>query len=406
VKIENIAARRKAFETSMDDRVRAEQAYGHDALGDEVLLGDPSEMVLPAAAPETGDRRVGKPRLRNRLLLGGLVVLLVAGLFLYLRGGRYEATDDAAVMAGQGAVAANVSGPVIAIAVHENQSVKAGQILFRIDPQPYQAAVDEAAAQLADARAQVESRRATYQQGEAGVQAAQARLAYAISEAARQKELLAEGISSQNQYDQAVLAVETARQDVQTSTQQAASVRAQLTGDAAAPTDRQPAVQAAQAALDRARLNLGYTIVRAAQDGIVTRVDQLQPGNYVAASKPVFTLVGRRIWIEANFKESQLHYMRIGQPATVTIDAFLGRTLNAHVVSFSPGTGNSFSLLPAENATGNWVKVVQRLPVQLDFDRLPADLPTLHAGLSAQVSVDTGHVRHIFGGGESAAPAR
>jgi membrane fusion protein, multidrug efflux system len=392
----------------MDDRVRGGQAYGHDAIGDELLVDDvPEAPPAPLAADGGRPGRTGKTRLRAWLLIGGLVVALVAGLAFYLHGGRYESTDDASLQAGQGAVAANVSGQVIAIAVHENQIVKAGQLLFRIDPRPYQAAVDQATAELADARAQIQSRRANYQQGQAEIQAAQARLAYATGEAARQKQLLAEGISSQNQYDQAVLAVQTARQTVQTSTQQAASVKATLSGDVSLPADRQPAVQAAQAALDRAKLNLGYTTVRAAQDGIVTRVDQLQLGDYVAASKPVFTLVGRRIWIEANFKESQLHYMRVGQPATVTIDAYPGRTFTARVVSFSPGTGNSFALLPPENATGNWVKVVQRLPVELDFDRLPTDLP-LHAGLSAQVSVDTGHVRHLFGSNarSEAAPAR
>jgi membrane fusion protein (multidrug efflux system) len=379
------------------DRVRGEQPYGHDAIGDEILLADALDAPAPATSLRAG---IGRSRLRARLLIGGLLVLLAAGLIFYLDGGRYETTDDATVQAGQGAVAANVSGPVVAIAVHENQPVTAGQILFRIDPRPYQAAVDEAAARLADARTQVAARQASYHQGEAQIEAAQAQLAYAAGEAARQKQLLAEGISSQSQYDQAVLAVQTARQGVQTSTQQAEGVKATLSGDVAAPAARQPAVQAAQAALDQALLNLGYTTVRAAQDGVVTHVDQLQPGNYVTTSKPVFMLIGKHVWIEAEYKESQLDYMRVGQPANVSIDAYPGRTLTAHVTSFSPGTGSSFALLPAENATGNWVKVVQRLPVQLDFDAPPADLP-LHAGLSVHVSVDTGHVRHLFGAATS-----
>jgi membrane fusion protein (multidrug efflux system) len=122
----------------------------------------------------------------------------------------------------------------------------------------------------------------------------------------------------------------------------------------------------------------------------------LPVGAYVAASRPVFTLVGERLWIEANFKENQLNYMRLGQAATIKVDAFPGLRLTGHVSSFSPGTGNSFALLPAENATGNWVKVVQRLPVEIDLDRIPADVP-LHAGLSAEVVVDTRHVRSLFG---------
>jgi membrane fusion protein (multidrug efflux system) len=375
----------------MDDRGRGDQHYGHDALGDEVLL-DPAAEAAPVPAERAGTSRT---RLRAVLLLGGLAVLLLAGLTVYLRGGRYEATEDATLKAGQGAVAANVGGQVIAVLVHENEAVRAGQILFRIDPQPYRTAVAEAEARLADVRAQIGSRRADYHEGEAGIETARARLAFARSEAARQKDLLAEGISSQNQYDQAALAVQTGEQAVNNALQQAAGVRATLSGDVATPTDRQPMVEAAQAALDRARLDLGYTEVRAAQDGTVTRVDQLQVGNYVAPARPVFTLVAKHLWVEAEFKESQLHYMRVGQPATVTIDAFPGVTIPAHVASFSPGTGNSFALLPAENATGNWVKVVQRLPVELDLDAVPAGMP-LHAGLSADVSVDTGHVRHLF----------
>jgi membrane fusion protein (multidrug efflux system) len=381
---------------STDDRARGGHEYGHDVVGDELLSVAPEPLAIEAAAAQPARSTDGsRARLRNPLLLAGLVVLLVAGLLFYLNGGRYETTDDAFLLAGEAAVASNVSGQVVAIEVRENQAVRSGQVLFRIDPRPFQIAVDAAAAQLADARAQVAARRASYQQGRAEVQAAAARLAYAVSEAARQKRLLAKGISSQDQYDQAALAVQTGRQAVQTSTQQAESVRAMLSGDVALPTERQPAVRAAQAALDRAELDLGYSVVRATQDGIVTRVNQLQLGNYVSASRPVFTLVARHVWVEANFKESQLRHMRIGQSAIVTVDAYSDRPLRAHVSSFSPGTGNSFALLPAENATGNWVKVVQRLAVDLEFDRVPADL-ALHAGLSASVSVDTLHVRHLF----------
>ncbi|WP_431312162.1 HlyD family efflux transporter periplasmic adaptor subunit [Sphingomonas immobilis] len=344
-----------------------------------------------------------KSRLRAGLLILGLLVLVIGGAWFYLSGGRYESTEDSSLQAGQGAVAANVSGQVITIEVHENQPVKAGQVLFRLDPKPYQAAVDEAQAKVADARAQIHSKRADVRQGEAQVGAAQAQLTYAIGEAARQKQLLSEGISSKSQYDQAVLAVQTARQAIATAAQQTQSVRAAIGGGVDVAEGNQPSVQAALAVLERAQLNLGYTVVRAPQDGVVTRVNQLQVGNYVSAAKPVFTLVGKHVWVEANFKESQLRYMRVGQPATVKIDAYADRPLRGHVKSFSPGTGNSFSLLPAENATGNWVKVVQRLPVEVEIDNPPADL-LLHAGLSAEVSVDTGHVRHLFGGATQVDP--
>ncbi|WP_294191306.1 HlyD family secretion protein [uncultured Sphingomonas sp.] len=363
-----------------------------ETLSDSVPVTEPAPVVEAADEPRTR-----RNRLRLPLLIAAPILAVVLGLYFYLSGGRYQETDNGYIQAGLVPVSASVSGPVVAVLVRNNQRVRAGDVLFRIDPAPFQAAVDEAAAELANARTQVSSTRASYREGEAALAAARARLAYAEREAARQKSLLAEGISSQNQYDQAVLAAQTARQQIQTSVQQNAGVAATLTGSVDAPTAVQPAVQRAQAALERARLNLGYTVVRAAQDGIVTKVDQLQRGSYVTASKPVFTLAGTRMWVEGNFKEDQLNHMRVGQPATFHVDAFPDLKLTGRLTSFSPGTGNSFALLPAENATGNWVKVVQRLPVEFSIDRLPPNVP-LHAGLSVEVSVDTGHKRHLFGG--------
>jgi membrane fusion protein, multidrug efflux system len=351
----------------------------------------------PAASMPPVEQRDMRRRLRLPLLIAAPVVALIAVFVLYLHGGRYETTDNAYFQSGLGQIAPNVGGQVIAVAVRDNDRVKAGQVLFRIDPAPFQAAVDEAQAALADARTQVSSLQANYAQGQAELKAAQDQLAYAEREAARQKSLLAEGISSQAQYDQARLAAQNAAQGIETSRQKNASVAATLSGRVEGPVDRQPAVQRAQAALDRARLNLSYTVVRAVQDGIVTKVDQLQPGDYVAAGKPVFTLAGTHIWVEANFKENQLDHMRVGQKATFKVDAFPDLDLTGRLRTFSPGTGNSFALLPAENATGNWVKVVQRLPVEFELDRVPADVP-LHAGLSVEVTVDTEHRRHLFGG--------
>ena len=358
-------------------------------------------IAPPASVPPA---RTSRERMRLPLLLAAPILAVIVGLVVYLHGGRYETTDNAYFQTGLGQVAANVSGQVVAVEVHDNQRVKAGQVLFRIDPAPFQAAVDEMQAALADARTQVSSLQANYAQGQAELAAAQAQLGYATREAARQKQLLAEGISSQAQYDQARLAAQTAEQGIQTARQKNAGVAATLSGRVDAPADEQPGVKRAQAALDRARLNLSYTVVRARQDGIVTKVDQLQVGDYVTAARPVFTLAGTRIWVEANFKESQLDHMRVGQPATFAIDAFPELRLRGRVATFSPGTGNSFALLPPENATGNWVKVVQRRPVELSIDHRPAAGP-LHAGLSVEVTVNTGHQRHLFGSGSAAAPA-
>jgi len=363
-------------------------------------MSNRSKWDDPAAIPSAVDAEITsadrRARLRMPFLLAAPVVLVIAILYFYLTGGRYESTDNSSLQTGQVAITANVSGTVIAVEVNENQVVKPGQVLFRINPDKFETAVAEAAGQLAAARANVGSLRADYSENAADLAAAEARLAYAQGEAARQKSLLREGISSQAQYDQAVLDVRTAREAIGAARAKTESVRATLSGNVDAPADSQPAVRQALAAYRRARLALGDTVVRAPQEGVVTRVHQLQVGSYVTASRPVFVMTGTRFWVQANFKENQLRYMRVGQPATVDIDAFPGRELKAHVASFSPGTGNSFSLLPAENASGNWVKVVQRLPVEIALDEIPRDLP-LHAGLSADVTVDTGHRRHLFG---------
>jgi membrane fusion protein (multidrug efflux system) len=359
-----------------------------------------SEDAQQSEPAEEKEPRSLKRRLRLPLLLAAPVLLAIGALAFYLHGGRYESTDNAYVQSGLVSITPSVSGHVIEVDVHENQVVHKGDVLFRIDPGRFETVLNSAIAQLAGARTQVASDRANYAAAQAKVHAAQAQLEYARREAARQKELLAEGISSQNQYDQAALAVKTASQAIGTAQGEAASIAASLSGEVNAPAANQPAVRQANAAVADARLNLGYTIVRAPQDGIVTKVTQLQVGDYVTAGKPVFTLVGQHVWIEANFKENQLQYMRLGQPATVEVDAFPDHALKAHVASFSPGTGLAFSLLPPENATGNWVKVVQRLPVELELDRVPAGLP-LHAGLSADVTVDTRHRRHLFGSGNA-----
>jgi membrane fusion protein (multidrug efflux system) len=362
---------------------------------------DPATHTAAAATPAgVAIRKRGR---RRWLLLLVPVVAAVVALLLYLHGGRYQTTDDAYLQTGLAQVAPNVGGPVVSRAVHDNQQVHAGDELFRIDPAPYRTAVDAAQAQLADARAQVEALRASYRQGDATLATARERLVYAAREADRQQALLAKGIASRAQLDQALLDERLARAAIETGVQQNAGVGARLAGGPDVPAADQPAVRSAQAALDRARLNLSYTVMRALQDGTVTRVDDLQVGNFVTAGRPVFALAGRHVWVEANFKESQLHYMRAGQRATVRIDAFPDRSFPAHVRSFSPGTGNSFALLPPENATGNWVKVVQRLSVILELDAVPAGLP-LHAGLSVEATVDTGHVRHLLGPDTTATP--
>ena len=335
-------------------------------------------------------------KLRLPLLLMAPIVVLVGALYFYLSGGRYESTENASLQTGQVGIAPDIDGKVFSIEVRENQRVVKGQVLFRIANDTPLAAVAEAEARLAAARTEISSKQEDYRAALSDVQAAEARFAFAQGEASRQRSLLGEGISSRAQSDQALASARTAASGVAAARAKAESLRAELSGSVDGSLDNQPAVREATAALQRAQIRLGNTVVRAPQDGIVTRVNQLQVGSYVVTGRPVFVLTGLRFWVQANFKENQLRYMRVGQPATVEIDAFPDHDLKGRVASFSPGTGSSFSVLPAENATGNWVKVVQRLPVEITIDHVPAGLP-LSAGLSVSVEVDTGHKRHLFG---------
>jgi len=334
-----------------------------------------------------GQRETLLRRLRWPLILGGpLLILLIVGWFV-LTGGRFQSTDNAYVQIAKVPVAPSIAGRVTDIYVKENQFVRRGTLLFRLDSRDYQANQAAAAAQLAQAQQQVQAQRAAYQQAQANVQAAQATADFMASEQTRQRRLAAAGVASQQQVSQAVHNAAQARAQLAAAQQQAAEALANLGGDPKAPISSYPAVMQAQANLQRAKLNVSYTDVYALSDGVVTRVEQLPVGTYLNASQTAFWLLSGTPWIEANFKEDQLAHMRVGQPVSIRVDAYPDADLKGHVASFSPGTGSAFSALPAQNATGNWVKVVQRLPVRIDFDKPPPGMAA-RAGLSAKVKVD------------------
>jgi membrane fusion protein, multidrug efflux system len=350
-------------------------------------MNDSTNTTTNNSAPAVEQTRAQK--LRKPIMIGGVVLIVGIAAWFYLAGGRYESTDDAYINAARVSISTNVPGRVVELRVHDNQRVRKADLLFKIDPRPFQIKVDEARAKLSNARLQIDAMKATYRQKQSEFRSAQDTLAYEKRESDRQTRLLSSGISSQAQVERAVHARDAAAQAAAAAQQEIASTVANLGGDPSIDPDKHPSVMQAKAELDRAELDLSYTTIYAPDDGVVTQVEKLQVGDYVNAASPVFALVATHdLWVEANFKEVQLAKMREGQIATVKIDTYGDRTFKGHVVSISPGTGAQFSVLPAQNATGNWVKVVQRLAVRVEIDDGDRDHP-LFAGLSATVKVDT-----------------
>ncbi len=328
------------------------------------------------------------------MLAGPIVVALAAGWW-YLTTGRYVETDDAYIQAAKTMISPDVAGRVIEVAVKDNEQVKKGQVLFRFDPITYQLTVDRDKAELAAARLQVNALKATYRQKLADEQGAEDTLAYQQREYDRQKRLVGSGVASQAQFDLAQNGLEVARQRVASTQHDIGNTLAQLGGNPDIPIDDHPMVQRAKAALGIAQVDLRDTVIRAPEDGTVTKVEQLQVGDYITAATPVFSMMSNNVWVEANFKETELTHMQPGQTATVEVDTYPGVDFTAKVASLAPGTGLTFSLLPPENATGNWVKVVQRLPVRLTLDNTDHDHP-LRAGMSVTVDVDTQYRRPML----------
>jgi membrane fusion protein (multidrug efflux system) len=327
-------------------------------------------------------------------MLAAPAAAAVVGAFMYLAQEQYVATDDAFVRAAKVTINARVSGQAVEIAVRDNERVRQGQVLFRIDPEPYQIAVDQAEARLGSARLQIDSLKATYRQQQAELQSAKESASFDQHEFDRKRMLVASDFTPRAVYERAETDLKVARHRMTSIEQQIANTVVALNGDPDIDADRHPTVRAARAQLDRARLDLSYATVRAPDDGIVTKVDDLQIGGFVNAGASTFSLMSSRdVWIEANFRETGLTHMQPGQQATIDVDAYPDRKFKAHIVSMSPGTGSDFSVLPPENATGNWVKVVQRLPVRLELDDADPTRP-LFSGISVTARVDTGHRRN------------
>ncbi len=329
-----------------------------------------------------------KRRWRTPLMLAVPILVLAIGAFLWLTSGRYVSTDNAYLQQDKVAVSGEVGGRVVSVDVRENQPVKAGDVLYRIDPEPYRIAVAQAEAALASARLQVSQLRETVAEKGADVGSAQADLTLAQSQFQRQEQLLKDGFTTRANYDGARAALDAAREKVAGTRAATANARVALGNTTSGSVDSHPLVRSARAQLEKAKLDLGRTIIRSPADGIVSQSTKLLPGQFtVQGVSNVSVVLSGQPWVEANFKETDLENMRVGQPATIKLDAYPHHPLNAVVMSIGAGTGSTFAVLPTQNATGNWVKVTQRVPVRLRINDKP-DF-ALIAGLSSKVTVDT-----------------
>jgi len=357
-----------------------------------------SVRVFRAGPDETGTappRRDLRRWLRPILMLGGVLAFIVAGGAWWLQGGRYAGTDNAYVQADKLLIATDVSGIVQRIAVQEGEQVAAGQVLFQLDPAPFQHAVDGARAQLAQTALTLRAMQEDYSRIQRDIAAQEAAVQLAQAQFERQAQLVNTNAVSRAAYDQARFGLMQAQQQLAGLRAEAAVQLAKLGGEVEAPVEQHPQYLQAQAELAEAERKLAHTTVRAPFAGVVTQVPQLQPGQYLAAATPAFALVSTgTVWVDAMPKETDLTYVRPGDPVTVTVDTYPGRVWEGTVESISPASGATFSVLPAQNASGNWVKVVQRIPVRIRVEQ-PEDAPRLRAGMSAVISIDTGHQRHL-----------
>lgn len=335
-------------------------------------------------------------RLKRLVLLVIIPLIAVSGVALaYLKGGRYVETDNAYVKADKIAVSADVSGTIKEVLVQENQKVAAGQPLFRIDTASFQVAVDKAEAALSQVRTDLAALKATYRGKQAEITLAKTKYVFARKELGRQADLVKKHFVSASKFDDAAQSAELARQQITALELDLKRIAQMLGGSVNSPIERHPSYRAALAELEQAKLNLEHTLVRASLPGTVSNPPK--PGQYIAAGGMAMALVvGGKLWIEANFTETDLTYVRPGQPATVKVDTYPNVVWKGSVASLSPATGAEFSVIPAQNATGNWVKIAQRVPVRIKLEITP-DMPQLRAGLSSEVEIDTHHHRRFLG---------
>jgi membrane fusion protein (multidrug efflux system) len=354
-----------------DPRLPAGKAE-HDAT-------TPIEVVT---APLRERRRWG----RVALMVSVPLLIALGGSYIWLTSGRYVSTDNAYVRQDMISISPDVTGRIVSVNVHENQRVKTNDVLFQIDPEPYRIALEQADAALASARVQVSTLATDTGSAAADIASANADIALAEATYDRQASLMKRGFTTRASFDAAAHEVAAARARLATAQASAAKAHSQM-GSGTRTSGVPAAIQAARADRDKAALSLARTVVRAPKDGIISQTSRLQIGTITPSGVPAVSLVvSQAAWIEANFKETDLNHMAVGQPAEITFDAYSGVKLCGHIASIGAGTGSEFSVLPAQNANGNWVKVTQRVPVRVAID-CKTTRPMI-AGLSADVTID------------------
>ena len=355
----------------------------------------PSQLTQTPSRPHK-PTRPARGRWTRWVLFALLPLALVAGGYWYVTGGQVMSTDDAYVEADKVGISTDVSGVVKNVDVTENEHVTAGQVLYRLDPRQFQIALDNAKANLAQTDLNIESMKQDYRRMLSDAQAQQAKVELDQATYDRYAALVRSDSISKANYDQARFTLDADKKRLESLRQQAQVQLAKLGGNPDIPVAQHPQYVQAKAQVDEAQRQLDDTVVKAPFAGIVTQVPSLAPGKYLSASTTAFYLVATdHVWVDANPKETQLTYVQPGQPVTLTVDTYPGLEWHGTVASISPAAAQEFQLLPAQNTSGNWVKVVQRIPMRVRVDTGDQSRPPLRAGMSVEVDVDTGHARGL-----------
>lgn len=358
----------------------------------QATLGAPPRAATDDA-PVRARSRTGL--IRFTLMGAGIIAAAGGGLMYWLHGGRYVSIDNAYVRAAKIAISTDIGGTVTEVAVREGGRVAAGDVLIRIDQTKFRIALDGARANLAQAVLGVEAMKRDYQRMLRDVEAREAMVQGDMAAFERYGALVKSGGVTRADFDDIRFRLAGNRAAAMGLTEQARVQLARLGGNADVDPAETPAVRLAQSQVDEAQRQFDKTVIRAPFAGTVTMVETLQPGMYLNAATPAFGLIStERVWVEASPKETELTHVKPGDPVHLTVDTYPGRVWNARVESIAPNTSAEFSVLPAQNASGNWVKVVQRIPLRVRVDRAPGD-PELRSGMSVVVEIDTGHVRHL-----------